>query len=120
MKVLYQPELDKVKGDKLSEIANARFIAETSGVTINGMTIPTDRQSQALITGAALQAIIDNTYVCNWKTENGFIPLDANTILAIASVVRQHVQACFDKEKIYVERINSATDIEDLIDLKWE
>ena len=87
---------------------------------MNGMTIPTDRESQSLITGAALQAIIDNNYVCNWKTKNGFIPLDAPTILKIAKIVREHVQNCFDKEKSLIEKINNATTIEEVTEIKYE
>ena len=86
--------LDAAKERKRSEIAAARFEAETAG--IDG--IKTDRESQALITGAALKAMQDNTYTCKWKGIDGFVELTAPQIIAVADAVRQHVQSCFDKE----------------------
>ena len=95
----YSPEevagiLEVAKERKRGEIAAARFEAETSG--IDG--IKTDRESQALITGAALKAMQDNTYTCKWKGIDGFVELTAPQIIAVADAVRQHVQSCFDKE----------------------
>ena len=120
MKVLYEPDLEIVKEEKIKEIANDRYNAEIYGIDVNNIHIATDRESQALITGAALQAVLDENYICNWKTENGFIPLDAKTILGIASMVRQHVQTCFDKEKELVDKINNATTIEEIINLHFD
>ena len=41
---------------RAAEIAARRFRAETAGITVNGMALPTDRDSQALGTGAVLAA----------------------------------------------------------------
>jgi hypothetical protein len=70
--------------------------------------------------GAALFAKEDPTYTVNWKGENGWVVLDAQTILYLASQVRAHVQACFDKEKQLTEKIMAATSIEELETIKWE
>jgi len=90
--------LEAAKERKRSEIAAARWEAETAGIDVNGFTVRTDRESQALITGAALKAMQDSTYSCRWKTESGFVELTAPQILAIADAVRAHVQSCFDRE----------------------
>ena len=90
--------LQDARERKRSEIAAARWEAETAGIDVNGFTVRTDRESQALITGAALKAMQDSTYSCRWKTESGFVELTAPQILAIADAVRAHVQACFDRE----------------------
>lgn len=79
-------------------IARARYGHETAGIKVNGIRIDTDRDSQALITGAALSAMLDGSYVCTWKTRDGPVQLTANQLLAIAAAVRFHVQACFDRE----------------------
>jgi len=100
---------------KKAEIANARWHAETSGV--NG--IRTDRESQAMITGAALKALQDAEYVCSWKTDAGFVELTAAQILAIADAVRAHVQAQFDHEADLVSLINAAETMEDLEAIVW-
>jgi hypothetical protein len=108
--------LEAAKAAKRTEIANARFVAETAG--ING--IKTDRESQALITGAALQAVVDPDYTCRWKTESGFVELDSLQIKAIAQAVRAHVQGCFDREAELVALIEAAESPEDLAGIVWE
>jgi hypothetical protein len=103
------------KERKRSEIAAARFEAETSG--IDG--IKTDRESQALITGAALKAMQDSTYSCRWKTESGFVELTAPQILAIADAVRAHVQGCFDHEAELLPLIDAAESPEELAAISY-
>ena len=56
---------------KKAEIAQARYNAEIAGVTINGVLIKTDRETQAVLTAACLQAYIDSGYSLNWKTGDG-------------------------------------------------
>ena len=90
-----QPTFDEIKG----LIAARRYQAEVGGITINDVFVDTGRDSQALITGAALSAMLDSTYVCRWKTPAGFVSLDATSLIAIAQQVRAHVQACFDREE---------------------
>ncbi len=100
---------------KKAEIANARWHAETSGVS----GFRTDRESQAIITGAALKALQDSTYSCRWKTESGFVELTAPQILAIADAVRAHVQAQFDHERALLALIDAAETVEDLEAVTW-
>lgn len=102
------PTLEEVKAAKKAEIAAARWAAEVGGVTIQGMTIDTSRESQGLVTGAALQAVVDSSYVCRWKTSAGFVELSAEMIMAVAGAVRQHVQACFDREAVLVAQVDAA------------
>lgn len=116
----YSPEeaagiLEATKDRKRSEIANARFVAETAG--ING--IKTDRESQALITGAALKAMQDSTYSCRWKGVGGFVELTAPQILAIADAVRAHVQSCFDHESELVALVDAAETVEAVEAIVW-
>ena len=100
------------KENKYAEIAAARYNAEIAG--ING--IRTDRESQGLITGAALKAIQDSTYTCKWKGIDGFVELTAPQIIAVADSVRAHVQGCFDHEAELLPLIASA-ETEDELDL---
>lgn len=93
------------ESDYASLIAARRYREETRGITLAGESIDTGRDSQALITGAALAAVIDPAYTCNWKTTTGFIALDAPQIIGIASAVRAHVQACFDREAELVSAV---------------
>lgn len=108
------PTLDELKAQKKAEIAAARYGAEIAGTTVNGVLIDTGRDSQALITGAALAAVIDNDYSLNWKTVNGFIHLSAPEIIAVAQAVRAHVQSCFDREGELVSLVDAAQTAEEL------
>jgi len=109
------PTFEDLRNRKYREIAQARYNAEIAG--ING--IRTDRESQGLITGAALKAIQDNTYTCKWKGIDGFITLNATQIIAIADAVRQHVQSCFDHEAELLPLIEAATTEAELDLITW-
>ncbi len=111
--------LDEAKSAKKQEIAAARYAAEIAGVTVGGATVRTDRESQSLITGAALKALQDAEYVCSWKTDAGFVELSAPQILAIADAVRAHVQAQFDHERALLALIDAAETVEDLEAATW-
>jgi hypothetical protein len=112
--------LEDIKADKINAIARDRWEAETNGITFQGMTIDTSRESQALITGAALQATLDPTYTCRWKTAQGFVELTTEMVLAVALAVRQHVQACFDREAYLSVAIAAEVTIEDVQAISWD
>lgn len=114
------PTLDEAKIKKLGELAVARYAAEIAGVAVNGARVRTDRESQAMITGAALQAVDDPSYACRWKTENGFVQLDAEQIKIVAKAVRRHVQAQFDREAALTAQVEAAKTIEDVEAIFWE
>ena len=111
--------LAAAKERKRSEIAAARWEAETAGIDVNGFTVRTDRESQALITGAALQAIVDYDYECRWKTSDGFVHLSAEQIKYIAQIVRLHVQLCFDREAELCGLIDKAETPDELGGIAW-
>lgn len=94
---------------KLAEIANDRFSHETGGLKLpNGIVIKTDRESQALLTGAALSASMDpETPPVEWKGVNGWAVLKPADVLGIAGLVRKHVQACFSREKELSARVQA-------------
>lgn len=107
------------KAAKMAEIAACRYAAEVAGVTVGGVVVRTDRESQALITGAALAATQDSEYTCTWKAESGFVVLNAQTIIAVAQAVRSHVQACFDAEAAKCILIDAAQTVEDVEAVEW-
>jgi hypothetical protein len=107
--------LEDLKEAKKAEIANTRYEAEIAGV--NG--IRTDRESQSLITGAALKASMDSNYSCRWKTEAGFVTLTAAQIIAVADAVRAHVQSCFDHEAELLPLIDASKNEADLQNINW-
>lgn len=100
-------------------IAARRYQEETKGTDMNGTGTSTSRESQSLITGAALQATIDSTYTCCWKTASGFIDLSAQQILNLATAVRAHVQACFDREAVLLDAVTAGTFTPDMLEQGW-
>jgi len=100
-------------------IAARRYTAETAGTTIQDMPIDTARDSQGLITGAAVQAIIDPTYSLHWKTSAGFVQLTGQQILGVASAVRAYVQSCFNREAALLDAVADGTITIAMLDESW-
>lgn len=100
-------------------VAAKRYAQEVKGVVVNGATVGTDRESVAILTGAAFQAFLDPTYLCRWKTQSGFVELNAQQIIALATSVRMYVQACFEREAALVAAIEAGTYTENMIDEGW-
>ncbi len=106
---------EEVKAAKLADLATYRWTKETEGITVSGVAIKTDRESQSLINGAlklfdlnpALPAI-------DWKGANGWVQVDRATLEAVGLAVGVHVQACFTREKYHAEAIGALTTIEDI------
>ena len=118
--ITVEDKFAKAKEAKKAEIAQARYNAEIAGVTINGVLIKTDRETQAVLTAACLQAYIDSGYSLNWKTGDGtFVSLPAEQIMAFGTAVREHVQSCFDHEAELLPLIEVATTEAELEAIKW-
>ena len=100
-------------------IAARRYTAETAGTTVEGMLIDTGRDSQGLITGAAVQAIIDTAYSLHWKTSAGFVELSGQQILGVASMVRAHVQACFNREAELLDAVTDGSITTEMLEEGW-
>lgn len=115
------------KGDKYVErlnnikntIAAKRYMEETSGILVNGFFLNTGRDSQALLTGAALEAFMDDTYTCRWKTAEGFIELDSASLITISREMRKHVQACFNREADLLEHVDAGTYEDSMLEEGW-
>ena len=99
--------LARAKKDRISELAALRYQHETAGITLNGMVIETDRQSQALITGAWSFSQLNPAVLIDWKGVTGWVQIDAATISAVAGAVASHVQACFSTERVHAEAITA-------------
>lgn len=107
------------KAEVLAAIAAKRFTAETGGITVQGLAIDTSRDSQNLITGAALAADRDPAYSVKWKTAGGFVELSAAQLLALADAVRKHVQACFNREADLAKAVDDGTYQAAMLEQGW-
>lgn len=104
-----------------ARLASIRYAHETGGIAIGGARIATDRQSQALITGAYTYSLLNPEALIDWKGADGaWTQIDAATIAGIARAVATHVQACFSNERALSELIDAAETVEDLASIDLE
>jgi len=114
------PTLEQLKERKRAEIAATRYEAETRGITVNSVSVATDRDSQSLLTAAALSAFMDSTYTVEWKMTDGtFATLTAEQIIAIGRAVSAHVETCFSREKTLYAQVDAAQSAEDVAAITW-
>ena len=100
-------------------IAARRFQAETGGVTVQGIQVNTERDSQALLTGAAFAASLDPDYRVKWKAATGFVDLTAQQIIGVASAVRAFVQASFDREAELLDAVADGSITAEMLEEGW-
>ena len=87
----------KTEADLVAAIKARRDQAIESGTVVGGISLYTDERSRNFIDGAALSALMDPDYSLRWLAADGNVHvLTAPQVLALASGVRAHVQACFD------------------------
>ncbi|MDR3473316.1 MAG: DUF4376 domain-containing protein [Devosia sp.] len=89
--------------------ADKRWQVETGGITVSGAAIPTDRASQAMITGAVAFAQLNSDASIDFKAGGGFVTLTAAQMIAVGQAVGAHVQACFAAEKAIDADIDAGT-----------
>jgi|GEM_PF-994319 hypothetical protein len=104
--------LEETKTNKLAGLAAYRFQKETAGMTLNGITIRTDRESQAMISGAKSYLDANPESVIDWKGANGWAQIDRATLLTIGQGVGAYVQACFSREQAHSAAIEALTTAE--------
>lgn len=98
------------RGQLRASLGRHRRGVETGGVTVNGCAVHTDRESQAMISGTALAAQQTPSMIVKWKCADGtFVDLDAAAIVAMASGVAAHIQACFTEEARLAALIEGGT-----------
>ncbi|MEB3843732.1 DUF4376 domain-containing protein [Pseudomonas guariconensis] len=100
-------------------IAARRFQAETGGAVVEGLAVNTERDSQSLLTGAAFAASLDPAYRIKWKAASGFVELTGAQVIALASAVRAHVQACFDREAELLAAVADGSITAEMLEQGW-
>jgi hypothetical protein len=113
----------EVRAMRLAELAALRYERETSGITVNGLKVRTDRESQAMLAGAVSFSDLNPEGAIDWKGEAGWLTLDKKTLKEIGRVVGAHVQACFAAERRHsaaLEALATAEDVRDYdLSLFW-
>lgn len=89
--------------------AAKRYIVETGGIVVSGVAVATDDRSKTMLLGARVKADADVDFTTEWKTPDGFLSIDAITIVAISDAVLAHVDACFATEASVLSAIEAGT-----------
>ncbi|MGX9980249.1 DUF4376 domain-containing protein [Methylobacterium fujisawaense] len=92
----------------VAHAAAKRFAVETGGLSVNGLTVATDRDSQSMIANAYAGMQASGAASVKFKAASGWIELTAEQIKAVALEVFAHVQACFAAEDAADAGINAA------------
>lgn len=100
-------------------IAARRYQVETGGTTVEGVQVNTERDSQALLTGAAFAATLDPAYHIKWKAATGFVDLTGEQVIGLASEVRAFVQACFNREAELLGFVADGTITAEMLEEGW-
>lgn len=102
------PDIDTAQyADKAAEITSAdlvayaaakRYAVETGGIVVDGDTIATDRDSQAMIGNAFAYVTASGAVSVRFKAASGWVTLSAGAVKQLALAVGAHVQAAFAVE----------------------
>ena len=96
-KIVEAPILPPSREELATYAADRRWRAETGGIAVDGLTIATDRESQAMIGNAVQIAGMAGASI-KFKAGGGFVELSPEQMTGIALTVAAHVQAAFAAE----------------------
>lgn len=107
--------------DLYAYAANKRWRIETGGITVAGMAVATDRESQGLINGAYTYARDTPGVQISFKSPSGFVTMESETAIMVGRAVAEHVQACFAAESAVSTAIatGSFTTVEHIESWPW-
>lgn len=109
-----------VKESVKDEVRHIRWLKETAGTSVNGISIRTDQNSQQRIGNLVTNMLADEEADSfDFEAEHGvWIEVDRETAISIGKAVSKHVQACFTRCKELHEEIdNTPLDKLDEIDI---
>lgn len=113
-KVVTSPTIDEAKAVLRQRIAESRFALETKGVEVGGVTIRTDRESQASLSGAVVALSRNPDSLIDWKGADGWVRLDKAQVDTLADLVYSHVQRCFSAERVKQIELDTLTTRDEL------
>jgi hypothetical protein len=106
-----QPGAGQYTKDQLKAYAAQQRYAHTiGGVTVNGMPVVTDMNSQTAIVGAYNMAVNNSGFSTRWKAADGtFTTLNSAAIIALAVAVGTFIADCFAAEATIDAAIDAGT-----------
>lgn len=107
---LFAQGLAETKDELKAYAASVRYSKEVGGFAVNGIAYPTDRDTQAKLTGAYALVQVNPSVKIDWKLPDGtFAALDAAGVTAVASAIGSFVQQCFGLEASVSVAIDGGT-----------
>lgn len=106
----------QARAEKLAALAAHRYAVETGGISAGNVSIATDRESQAMLTGAWVRMQQAPDLWVDWKGDDGWSRIDKATVDVLAAAVGDHVQACFTAERVHAEAVIALPDDVAIID----
>ncbi|MGO4673821.1 DUF4376 domain-containing protein [Bosea sp. 2YAB26] len=87
-----------------------RKALEVGGITLGGVAVATDGESQRKVLGAYVAASRDPNWTTVWSAADGSDhPIDTPTMLAIGDAVQAHINALFVKQSAVLAAISAGT-----------
>lgn len=105
--------LDQVKVAAKGRLAATRFSRETGGITVNGTSILTDRDTQDALD--RIFSCYDRQLISgaiDFRMPGGWASMTEPQLRAIAGLIAQHVQACWSAQRVAEEAVDAATTVE--------
>lgn len=106
---------EMILDQRINELAAYRYEKENGGMTVNGMNVKTDDRSKSLLNGAVSLCQINPAATVSWKTDSGFVLLNATQVIAIGAAVGTFVQECFTAEGVHSAMIMALATAEEII-----
>ena len=116
------PDIEVFKEYTKNKVATKRWQVEIGGIIVDGIGYATDRESQTKYTAVhvAISQADPLTWNINWKTNEGFVNLNAQEMMAVIYLILGHVESCFNKESEFITSINSCTTVNEVLAIDIE
>ena len=112
-------DIEKLKAEKIAELADARWREETGGYFYKGHELHSDRESQDRFFQAYMASLADPTFTTVWKTKDGWLEMTASDFITLYNEFQAFLQGLYQKEKALQEQVEAVTTIEELEAIKW-
>lgn len=106
--------LDRFRERKRNEAKMRRKEAQSRGIYIDGTLIQTDTDSQSRISVLAQHAQAGTLESVDFKAVHAWLNLSADQIIRLNQQISAHVQACFSRERMFVEGMDACTSLDAL------
>jgi hypothetical protein len=104
------------KIEMFNEAAAIRYSRETGGITLpDGTVINTEREAQAMLSGAYQSLLSGLVADTDWKAASGWVTVSLTELEPIAQAVADHVRRCFRAERQVANQISNAATVDELV-----